>query len=223
VAAFCSRFNTTTDDLLVILGDAGINYYGGPKDRRLKEVLCQLPITLLSIHGNHEKRPEKQPSYQEAELFGGVVYQEPDFSNLLFAKDGEIYELEGKRCVVIGGAYSVDKFYRLNYGAGWWPDEQPSAEIKERVKRRLEDENWNVDIVLSHTCPYKYVPREAFLPFIDNDSVDNSTEEWLDAIEEKLTYSRWYCGHYHIEKIIDNIRFLYNDFITISPSDGEAP
>ena len=51
---FCQRMSTTEDDVLVILGDAGINYYLGEKDRALKEVLSRLPITLFCVYGNHE-------------------------------------------------------------------------------------------------------------------------------------------------------------------------
>lgn len=38
----------------------------------------------------------------------------------------------------MGRAYSVDKTIRLMYGYGWWPDEQPSDEIKMGVERKLE-------------------------------------------------------------------------------------
>ena len=31
-------------------------------------------------------------------------------------------------------------------------------------------------------------------------SVDKSTEEWLEQIDKKLDYRKWYAGHYHIEK-----------------------
>lgn len=30
------------------------------------------------------------------------------------------------KTIVIGGAYSVDKFYRLSKGYNWFEDEQPS-------------------------------------------------------------------------------------------------
>ena len=86
---------------------------------------------------------------------GGTVYVEDDFSNLLFAKDGEIYDLDGKKSIVIGGAYSVDKYYRLQRGMNWFPDEQPSDEIKLKTEKQLSAVNWNVDIVLTHTWPAK--------------------------------------------------------------------
>jgi len=211
VEFLCAQADTTKEDTLIILGDAGINYFPGSDDRFLKAQLSRLPLTLLCIHGNHEQRPETL-GYEETERYGGTVYMEPEFPSLLFAKDGEIYELAGKRCIAIGGAYSVDKKIRVARKWGWWPDEQPSAEIKERVERRLEAESWTVDAVLSHTCPLKYEPTEAFMKGISQSGVDKSTEQWLDNIEDKLDYGQWYCGHYHISKSIDRMRFMFTDF-----------
>ena len=73
----------------------------------------------------------------------------------------------------------------------------------------LEARNWNIDIVLSHTTPLKYEPVEAFLPMVDQNTVDKSTEIWLDSIEERLEYKHWYAGHYHIEKHIDKLTILF--------------
>lgn len=210
VVSFCRRMETTTDDVLVILGDAGINYYD-EEDWLLKIKLRELPISLLCIHGNHEKRPEAC-GYSEREWRGGKVYWEPEFPNLLFAKDGEVYELAGKRCMAIGGAYSVDKPVRIAQGYGWWPDEQPSKEIKARVERRLEAESWQMDVILSHTCPRKYEPVEVFMKSIDQSGVDKATENWLDSIEDRLDYRLWFCGHFHVNKTIDRLRFMANDF-----------
>ena len=212
VESLCIFAGTTKKDLLIILGDAGVNYYGNKKERNFKNLLSKLPITILCIHGNHERRPESLGTYKEVSWHDGVVYAEQDFPNLLFAKDGEIYDINGKKCLVIGGAYSVDKEYRLERNLGWWADEQPSEEIKRRVEKRLDAENWRVDAVFTHTAPLKYEPREMFLDFIDDSKVDKKTEIWLDTIEDRLDYNQWYCGHYHTNKTIDKIRFLYNDF-----------
>jgi len=209
---FCIDNKTTKEDVLIILGDAGINYWGDKRDYRMKQYLQSLPITLFCIHGNHEERPFNIPTYQEKEWNGGIVYVENEFPNLLFAKDGKIYDIAGKKTIVIGGAYSVDKPKRLALGYKWFPDEQPSAAIKSYVETQLDKVNWNVDVVLSHTCPTKYEPREVFLPFVDQSTVDKSTEEWLDEIEDNLTYQKWYCGHFHTQKVIDNIEFMFKNW-----------
>ena len=110
----------------------------------------------------------------------------------------------------------MDKFYRLEKGYGWWPDEQPSPEIKADVERKLEAMDHKVDIVLSHTCPRKYEPVETFLGFIDQSTVDKSTEDWLDEIEANTDYRKWYCGHYHTRKRIDRMQFMFEDYDVLS-------
>ena len=212
IETFCRKMKTTTEDVLIILGDAGINYYSRDRDRLQKEEISRIPVTLFCIHGNHEQRPENIKGYHESGWHGGTVYKEDDFPTLLFAKDGEIYDIAGRKTIVIGGAYSVDKYYRIARNWGWWPDEQPSDEIKAFVERQLEDCSWTVDTVLSHTVPLRYEPTEVFLPGLDQSTVDKSTEEWLGRIEEKLNYQKWYAGHYHTEKKIDKLEIMFNNY-----------
>lgn len=205
-----ARYNSTTSkDILIILGDAGINFYGKERDKYKKEKLKEQDLTIFCIHGNHEMRPQNIDTYITKEWHGGVVYYEEEYPNILFAKDGEIYNINGKSVLVIGGAYSIDKYYRLRMGYPWWEDEQPSDEIKNYVENQLDKVGWKVDIVLSHTCPLKYEPIEWFMEGIDQSGVDKSTEKWLDNIENHLEYSKWYCGHFHGEKVIDKVKFMF--------------
>ena len=220
IADFTGRYNTTTDDIIIILGDAGINYFGDWQDTHLKRMLATLPITLFCIHGNHEMRPQKVMrngvnSYKLIERFSGFCWQEPEFPNLLFANDAQAYLIAGKTCIVAGGAYSVDKHYRLSRGMRWFDDEQPNDVTKSAVQYALGILGNKVDIVLSHTCPLKYIPTEMFLPMIDQSTVDHSTEEWLDLIEESISYKHWLCGHYHTDKTIDRIRFMFKDIVDL--------
>lgn len=238
---FCKKVETTKEDILIIVGDAGINYYikdnpnyihdsyaknqgihncpyVNSKDiRKIKRGLEDLPITLFCIHGNHEARPESIDTYKTKQWHGGEVYYEEEYPDLIFAKDGEVYDFNGKKCLVIGGAYSVDKFYRLSrYNAGekqykWFSDEQPSEETQAKILENITDKS-EFDYIFTHTCPLKYEPVEVFLPGVDQRMVDKSTEEFLDVIENKLhgRYKKWYCGHYHTEKVIDNLEFLFH-------------
>lgn len=215
----CEKIDTTTDDTIIILGDVGINYYGGKRDKKTKEKLSKLPITIFAIKGNHEEYAGDLQNYTEDEYWGSPVFIESEYPNLVFAKDGEIYNLpfeDGTReAIVIGGAYSVDKFYRLARGFKWFKNEQPSEETKAYVEKQLDKVNWRVDYVLSHTCPLKYEPIEWFLPMVDQSTVDKGTEEWLDTIHDKINTDVWYCGHYHGEKRIDNMRFLFESVMQL--------
>ena len=217
---FCQHQATSENDIMIILGDAGFNFCGDERDRKWKQMVSKLPITVFSIHGNHEMRPATIPTYHTAEWHGGQVYVEDEFPNLLFGIDGEIYDLDGAQTIVIGGAYSVDKPYRLARGLGWWSDEQPSEEIRQKVENALAARNWKIDVVLSHTTPLKYEPREVFLSGIDQSTVDKSTEIWLDSIEDRLTYKRWYAGHYHTEKKIDRLTLQFGSIQFFIPDEA---
>ncbi len=206
---FCNKNNTTRDDVMIILGDAGINYYGGKSDRKKKHELNGLPIKLFCIHGNHERRPETVEGYQIQEWQGGKVYIEPEYPNLIFAKDGEIYDIAGLKTIVIGGAYSVDKYYRLSRGYSWFEDEQPSDEIKAYVEQQLAKNDWKIDVVLSHTVPFEYMPIDMFIKGLDQSTVDNSTEDWLSDIESKLKYKWWYAGHFHTDRENKKIQLMF--------------
>lgn len=203
------------DQIIVLLGDAGLNYFGKNKDRERKVLLQDSNRTYFCIHGNHEKRPESISSYYQLLWNDGLVYVEDEFPNLLFAKDGEVFDLEGLTTLAIGGAYSVDKWYRLCHGWNWFEDEQipveRRAEILEKVKQ-LEE----VDLVLTHTCPYQWMPRDLFIDGLDQSTVDNSMEYWLTEVEAALKYRYWLFGHFHDDRgINDKAQMLYKNVIDL--------
>ncbi|MCQ2521681.1 MAG: metallophosphoesterase [Lachnospiraceae bacterium] len=64
IVRFCERVETSKEDCMIILGDVGLNYYGDSRDRKNKEKVASLPITLFCIHGNHERRPATISEYK---------------------------------------------------------------------------------------------------------------------------------------------------------------
>lgn len=208
---FCRENNTSKDDIMIILGDAGLNFWEDLRDNRRKQYAAGFEITFFCIHGNHEQRPFAISSYKMKEFHGGMVWYEEEYPDILFAKDGEIYNFDGYECIVIGGAYSVDKNMRLLYGYPWFANEQPSPEIKAYVESQLAKRDYKIDVVLSHTCPLDYQPIEVFLSGIDQSKVDSSTEEWLNEIEHELDYKKWYCGHYHTSKRLYNVQMMFEE------------
>ena len=219
---FAGRVMPKESDVLIILGDAGLNYFGKEKDGGKKYFVNSFPFTTFCIHGNHEMRPYDVEGMKTKTYRGGTVWYEEDFPKILYAKDGEIYDFDGYSCMVIGGAYSVDKYVRLARGWHWFENEQPSAEIKRYVESQLDRAGRKVDIILSHTCPFKYEPIEVFLSGIDQTQVDSSTEEWLDTIEESVEYKKWYCGHFHTAKKTHRLQFMFEDIDVLNTLCGQS-
>lgn len=226
IGDYCKEHKTTTDDWLICLGDVGLNYYG-PKSKKeiaLKNEVAKLPIKLFCIHGNHERRPSSEDGYQEVEVTDGAIrgsmLWNSEYPNQYFAIDGAIYVIQTSErtlnALVCGGAYSVDKYYRLQCGLNWWADEQPSELTKGLVRLMVHD--FPVDIMLTHTCPLRFVPTELFIYGIDQDTVDQSTEQFFDELYEQFPTDQkpmWYFGHFHGDKYTDDYVMLFCDIIEL--------
>lgn len=213
IKLFCEENETSAkEDVMIILGDTGINYYCSIHDNITKDYISEMDITLFCIHGNHEERPTETGRYEEVMWNGGIVYVEEQYPNILFAKDGEVYDFNGKTVMPIGGAYSVDKYYRISTGLQWFETEQPDDVIKDYVESQLEKYDWKIDIILSHTVPIEAEPVWAFIPGLDQENVDKSTEEWLQEIYDRLDFESWYAGHYHVECEEGDIRIMFEDY-----------
>lgn len=205
VRDFLNRIDNKYDntDAIIILGDAGLNFFFNHRDENTKTKLNKLGINLFIIRGNHEERPSicaaKNPElWHTEEFWGNTVYVEKAFPQIKYAMDyPSLYDIEGHKTLVIPGAYSVDKMYRLMNGYGWFPQEQLSEEEKNEGFSLLDTCDWDIDIVLSHTCPICFEPTDLFLSFIDQSSVDKSMERYLGQIEYTLDYKAWFWGHYH--------------------------
>ena len=141
-----NHLNLNDEDIMIILGDVGINYYLDEYDKKIKERLSKYNFKFFCIQGNHEERPENISSYYEIEMFGGQVYIEDEYPNLIFAKNGELYNLNGKSFLVIGGAYSVDKDYRISKRYPWFKNEQLSELERKSILEKYTGKH--VDIIL---------------------------------------------------------------------------
>lgn len=226
IEIFCNNHKTTTNDWLICLGDVGLNYYGAKskKEIAIKNEAAKLPIKMFCIHGNHERRPSEADGYQQIEVTEGAIQGpmlwDAKYPNQYFAIDGAVYKIQTSErtlnALVCGGAYSVDKFYRLQFRANWWPDEQPNELIKGLV--RMAAANSTIDIMLTHTCPLRFEPKELFLDCIDQSTVDTSTEEFFDDLYEQFPADHkpmWYFGHFHGDKYTDDYVMLFWDIIEL--------
>ncbi len=215
----------TKEDVLIVLGDFGANFFFNYRDIKLKKKLGKYNITYFVIRGNHEERPsicmEKNPeAWHMEEFWGNQVYVENDFSYIKYALDTpakyEIPTAQGNiiKTLVLPGAYSVDKYYRCANDLGWFPTEQCTKEEMAAGVALAQSDTWN--LVLSHTCPIIYEPTDLFLSFVNQSTVDKTTEQWLGEIEYNLDYKLWAFGHFHSLRIYPEYQgkqmlMLFND------------
>jgi len=79
IADFVNKIHPTMEDVIVLLGDVGANYYTGRRDNLLKAFLNDAGTVFLCIHGNHERRPNTIPGYVETEWNGGKAWVQPEY------------------------------------------------------------------------------------------------------------------------------------------------
>lgn len=210
---FLARLNCEYDntDTIILLGDTGANFYFNKRDVEMKTKLNNLGINLFLIRGNHEERPsicaEKNPEKWHKESFwNGEVWVENEYPNIKYALDYVSFyyipywtDEEDLYCktLVIPGAYSVDKYRRLEKGWSWFPQEQLTEEEMKAGLEIIGKEGWECDLILSHTCPISCEPTDLFLPVVDQSLVDKSTERYLEEIEHNIYYNVHLFGHYH--------------------------
>lgn len=60
-----------------------------------------------------------------------------------------------------------------------------------------------------------YMPIDMFLSSIDQSKVDKSMENWLQYIEDNLTYKHWYADHYHCERTTNNLTIMFTNWILL--------
>ena len=196
---------------IIILGDAGVNYLG-KLDFQIKNVIKNLKYNFYLVRGNHEERPENVPNMKLIydEKVQGEVYWEEQYPNIKYFQDGGIYSINGRKTLVIGGAYSVDKDFRLSVGYKWFEDEQLSYEERKDINKKAKGQYFN--LVLSHTCPVSWEPRELFLKMVDQKKVDKTMEYWLDSLKDNIAYGLWLFGHYHGDMAIrPRVQMMYKD------------
>ena len=204
------REKLSATDYLIILGDFGLLWYGRQNEfeTKLLDFYNSFDCPVLWLDGNHENfnRVDELPTKCK---YGGEVGVVSD--NIYHLKRGEIYNIEGKTFFVMGGAASVDRHLRTPY-ISWWPREIPSKQEFDHAFDKLESVNYNVDYILTHDAPlsvceclYKYIRV-----------YDKSVIQFLEEVKQRTTYTCWYFGHHHIDKVIsEKMIAVYDSIHTI--------
>lgn len=199
---------------VIILGDAGFNFWLNNTDKKYKKLACAYGYTIYCVRGNHEERPENLGYDLDYDPeVKGLVYLDPNFENIKYLVDGGEYWFGEHSALVIGGAYSIDKWYRLAR-AGYTPEEAETADPKkcswfkdEQLTGEERGDIWDkvqgkhYDFVFTHTAPLDWEPTDLFLNGIDQSTVDKSMEVWLNKLKDGFTWGVWCFGHYHADRV----------------------
>ena len=177
-------------DILFCCGDWG--YISN--DSFLDYLAEEKPYTICWIDGNHEKF-DLINSYPVEMWNGGKVHiirrDKAGKPKIIHLMRGQIFTIHGVKIFTFGGAYSIDKHMRTP-GISWWEQEMPTKEEMEEGMKNLEANNYEVDVILSHTLPETYMCR--YHPFHEPEKRLN---DYLEEVRKKANYKHWYMGHLH--------------------------
>lgn len=202
---FPKNRDLTKENYVIVAGDFGLIWDNKNDELYWRKWLSRKNFTTLFIDGNHENF-EMLESFPVEHWKGGKIHRINE--HIIHLMRGQVFTIKGYKIFTFGGAQSHDKEYRKE-NINWWPREMPSAEEFLEGLENLEQHNWNVDFVITHTCPSSTLK-------LLNDSQDTGIEEdklsqYLEHIKERLTYRRWYFGHFHRDILfLNNQRLIYN-------------
>ena len=183
------------DDLLIILGDVGLNFEKTKENEEFTEYFLSVKKNIAFIDGNHENF-EYLNSFPEEDWNGGKVRRLTE--NIVMLKRGNVYTINGKTFFSFGGCKSSPIWKERGL---WFYGEEPEKEELDLAYYSLEKNNYCIDYILTH----KYEHPEG------NIMVCVGLQELTKFIEENVTYQQWYSGHQHTEIRADEKHYLVFD------------
>lgn len=199
----------TKDDYLIICGDFGLVWNNSTSEQYWLRWLDTRPFTTLFVDGNHEGFSLLN-SLPETTWNGGAVHQVA--TSVFHLKRGQLFNIDGYRIFTMGGASSseYDRTHRTQ-GETWFTEEIPNEQERAAALETLDAADWDCDFVITHCAPSS--SAQGISEHTDRLKIHPMDEytDWLQTIQDRLTYRHWFCGHYHIDaQIQDKTTALYN-------------
>ena len=194
------------NDYVIICGD-----FGGVCDRSNEEKywikwLKKKNFTTLFIDGNHENFDMLK--YLPVVDFGGDSVHMVD-DTIYHLMRGKVYTIDNKKIFTFGGASSHDKKFRIE-NKNWWQEELPEIYEIEEAEKNLDLVDWNVDYVITH-CASNSVQKN-----LKNHYDENVLTDFFEQLQRKLSYKKWFFGHYHLDKEFDKKHIcVFDNIITL--------
>ncbi len=183
------------DDLLIILGDVGLEFEDTEENRKFTEFILAIDKNIAIVDGNHDNFAFLN-SFPTEDWNGGTVGRIT--KNILHLKRGNIYNIQGKTFFVFGGCKSSPKWKEMGL---WHEGEEPTEEQLALAHENLKKCNFKVDYILTHK--YEQTPTRG--------TVCESLREFTLFLEENVEYKQWYAGHWHRNMQVDEKHTLVYD------------
>ncbi len=206
---FIARFNgvlPSQNDIVIVCGDFGFIF----SDRQQEDFdkLKGFPCSILFVDGNHENFP-KIFSYLEEEWCGGKIHRIAP--NIIHLMRGQLFTINEKTFFTMGGAYSIDRGWRIR-GKSWFEEELPSNEEYKTASATLEKCGYKVDYILTHEAPESAIMRMGITP----NPRGAELAGYLEWLKRTADFKMWFFGHYHTECTIeDKLVCLYENVVTL--------
>lgn len=222
------------ENTVIIAGDFGLVWRREESAQECQwlDWLEEKPFTTVFVDGNHENHI-RLATYPVKEWNGGKVHEiRPHVLHLM---RGEVYTIEDKTFFAFGGASSHDisdgildyndpdwlkkakaleedgkYMYRIK-GLSWWEEELPNENEMQNGRNQLERIGYNVDYVITHTPPASIIALLGHGLY-----KQDILTKYLEDIRQKLFYKRWFMGHMHVNRAVnDKDYILYEQIIRI--------
>lgn len=231
VESFPEQKEMTKNDYVIILGDFGI-WDDSKREKYNLDWLENRPFTTLFVSGNHENY-DILDSLPIEEWHGGKVnFIRPSVIHLT---RGQVFNIQNKTFFAFGGASSHDisagilepddplfkekkrmldkdpfALYRINH-VSWWERELPSRDEMDNGFINLQKENNKVDYIITHS------PSASVIALLGHGLYEQDIlTHYLEEIRQCIKYKRWFMGHMHLNKAInDKDILLYEQIIRI--------
>ena len=96
---------------------------------------------------------------------------------------------------------------------GWRHVRIPTHEEYEEGLSNLENHNYKVDYILTHTAPREVVTAMGY----DEESSDETgLRRYFQQIADEAEYKMWFFGHFHEDEVIEDVfRAMFDDVVVI--------
>ena len=199
----------TNKDILIQLGDFG--YFWQPKMSKEESfkltTFANKKYQVSFLDGNHENfdRLHLLPTMKQWGGHMGVL--RIGDGEVYHLRRGEVFNFNGIKIFIMGGAQSIDRGNRLE-GISWWKEELHTHKEIDNALENLEKVNFEVDYILTHTCPTPIIQKLAVNfkgYYVDPERYQDPCSTFFDhlLLEKKIKFKEWHFGHFHVNETIE--------------------